>query len=81
MLFYIRYLQNALTKKCVLAPDGTYVSEREERLRLLRAKTDLKELYLAEKRRQLVSINDVESELSKLTSQGATEGRAGSRGE
>jgi phage terminase Nu1 subunit (DNA packaging protein) len=66
MLFYIRYLQNALAKKCVPGPDGTYLSEREERVRLIRAKTDLKELLLAEKRHELVSRSDLERNLSDL---------------
>ncbi len=66
MLFYIRYLQAALDRKSVPTADGGYAGEREERVRLLRAEADLREIALAEKRSQLVAIQDVEKELTDL---------------
>jgi phage terminase Nu1 subunit (DNA packaging protein) len=66
MLFYIRYLQKALEKKAVPTLDGRYLGEREERVRLLRADADLREMELASQRSQLVSIQDVEKEMTEL---------------
>jgi phage terminase Nu1 subunit (DNA packaging protein) len=66
MLWYIRYLQQALEKKSVPTLDGGFVGEREERVRLLRADADLREMELAKERSQLVSIQDVEKEMTDL---------------
>jgi phage terminase Nu1 subunit (DNA packaging protein) len=66
MLWYIRYLQAALEKKAVPMADGGYTGEREERVRLLRAEADLKEIELAKERGQLVAIQDVEKEMTDL---------------
>jgi hypothetical protein len=66
MLFYIRYLQKALEKKGVPTLDGRYLGEREERARLLRADADLREMELASQRGQLMAIQDVEMEMTKL---------------
>jgi phage terminase Nu1 subunit (DNA packaging protein) len=66
MLFYIRYLQRALEKKAVPTLDGGFVGEREERIRLLRADADLREMELAGERGQLVAIQDVEKEMTDL---------------
>jgi phage terminase Nu1 subunit (DNA packaging protein) len=66
MLWYIRYLQAALEKKAVPMADGGYAGTREERTRLLRAEAELKEMELAEKRGQLVAIQDVEKEMTDL---------------
>jgi phage terminase Nu1 subunit (DNA packaging protein) len=66
LLWYVRYLQNALEKKSVPTFDGGYVGEREERVRLLRADADLREIELAKERRQLVAIQDVEKEMTDL---------------
>lgn len=66
MLWYIRYLQQALEKKSVPTLDGGYVGEREERVRLLRADADLREMELAKERGLLVSIADVEKEVTDL---------------
>jgi hypothetical protein len=60
MLFYIRYLQAALEKKSVPMPDATFAGEREERVRLLRADADMREIELAKERSQLVAIPDIE---------------------
>jgi phage terminase Nu1 subunit (DNA packaging protein) len=66
MLFYIRYLQRALERKSIPTLDGGYAGEREERVRLLRADADLREIELAKERGQLVAINDVEKDLTDL---------------
>jgi phage terminase Nu1 subunit (DNA packaging protein) len=66
LLWYVRYLQNALEKKSVPTFDGGYVGEREERVRLLRADADLREIELAKERGQLVAITDVEMALTDL---------------
>ena len=66
MLFYIRYLQAALEKKSVPTLDGGFVGEREERVRLLRADADLREMELAKERGLLVAIQDVEKEMTDL---------------
>jgi phage terminase Nu1 subunit (DNA packaging protein) len=66
MLWYIRYLQAALEKKSVRMADGGYIGEREERVRLLRADADLREMTLAKERGQLVAIQDVEKEMTDL---------------
>jgi phage terminase Nu1 subunit (DNA packaging protein) len=64
--FYIRFLQRALEKKSVPTLDGGFVGEREERIRLLRADADLREIELAKQRSQLVAIPDIESMLTDL---------------
>src|ERR1700722_7617439 len=64
MLWYIRYLQAAIEKKTVnLADTGgsVYAGEREERIRLLRAGADLREIELAKERSQLVTLADVDA--------------------
>jgi phage terminase Nu1 subunit (DNA packaging protein) len=66
MLWYIRYLQNLLEKKAVPTLDGGFVGEREERVRLLRADADLREMELAKERGLVVSIDDVEQEMTDL---------------
>ncbi len=64
--WYIRYLQNALEKKAVPTLEGGFVGEREERIRLLRADADLKEMELARERSQYVALPDVEKTLTDL---------------
>jgi phage terminase Nu1 subunit (DNA packaging protein) len=66
MLWYIRYLQHALEKKSVPTSDGGFVQEREERVRLLRADADLREIELAKQRGQLVALPDIEATLTDL---------------
>lgn len=66
MLWYIRYLQNALEKKAVPTLDGGFVGEREERVRLLRADADLREMELAKERGLMVAIPDVEKMVTDL---------------
>jgi phage terminase Nu1 subunit (DNA packaging protein) len=66
MLWYIRYLQDALEKKSVLMTDGSYAGEREERVRLLRAKADLREMELARLRGLYVALPDIEKAMIDL---------------
>jgi phage terminase Nu1 subunit (DNA packaging protein) len=66
MLWYIRYLQQVIEKKSVPTLDGGFVGEREERVRLLRADADLREMELAKDRCQLVALPDVEHMLTDL---------------
>jgi phage terminase Nu1 subunit (DNA packaging protein) len=66
MLWYIRYLQQALEKKSVPTLDGGFVGEREERVRLLRSQADLSEIELSKERGQLVAIQDVEKAMTDL---------------
>jgi phage terminase Nu1 subunit (DNA packaging protein) len=66
LLWYVRYLQKALERRAVPTLDGGFVGEREERVRLLRADADLREMELAEKRGKLVAIQDVEMEMTDL---------------
>jgi phage terminase Nu1 subunit (DNA packaging protein) len=60
MLWYIRYLQAVVERRSVRTPEGGFTGEREERVRLLRADADLREIELAKQRASLVSIADVE---------------------
>lgn len=67
--WYVRFLRSALEKKAIpVGKEGekTYVGEREARIREITATADLKELELAEKRRELVSVGDVERVLADL---------------
>jgi phage terminase Nu1 subunit (DNA packaging protein) len=66
MLWYIRYLQSALEKRSVPALDGGFVSERAERVRLLRADANLREMKLAKERALLMALPDVEAMLTDL---------------
>jgi phage terminase Nu1 subunit (DNA packaging protein) len=65
--FYIRYLQALVEKKVIVDAGGeALASERESRLRLLRADAELREIELARERGQLVSIVDVEKEMIEM---------------
>lgn len=66
MLWYIRYLQQALEKKAVPTLDGGFVGEREERVRLLRADADLREMELAKQRSVTITLELHEKELTDL---------------
>jgi phage terminase Nu1 subunit (DNA packaging protein) len=66
MLWYIRYLQKVLEKKAVPTLDGGFVGEREERVRLLRADADLREMELAKERGLVVALPDLEATLTDL---------------
>lgn len=56
MLWYIRYLQQALEQKSVPTLDGGLIGERDARVRLLSADADLREMELSRERSQVVSI-------------------------
>jgi phage terminase Nu1 subunit (DNA packaging protein) len=66
MLWYVRYLQGVLEKRSASMPDGGHAGVREERVRLLRADADLKEMQLAKERARLMAVSDVESMLADL---------------
>lgn len=59
-------MQAAIEKKTVPTGDGDYVTLKEERTRLLRAKAELKQIEVAKRRGLLVSLTDVESEMADL---------------
>jgi phage terminase Nu1 subunit (DNA packaging protein) len=63
--WYVRYLQAAIEKKTT-ADGGGYITLREERTRLARAKRELKEIELAKKLGTLVPIADIEREMTDL---------------
>lgn len=64
--WYVRFLQNALEKKAVPMADGQFAGEREERVRLLRADADLREMELARERGLYIALPDVEATLTDL---------------
>ncbi|HXP70923.1 MAG TPA: hypothetical protein VOA88_16695 [Candidatus Dormibacteraeota bacterium] len=64
MLWYIRYLETALEKKSVPTLDGGFTGERAERVRLLRADADLREMALASQRSTVISVADYERTLA-----------------
>jgi phage terminase Nu1 subunit (DNA packaging protein) len=66
MLWYIRYLQQAIEKRTTPTLDDGFVGERKERMRLLIADADLKEIELSEQRSQLVAIQDVDKAVADL---------------
>jgi phage terminase Nu1 subunit (DNA packaging protein) len=66
LLWYVRYLQGVLEKRSASMPDGGHAGVREERVRLLRADADLKEMKLARERSQLISLVDYERALADL---------------
>jgi phage terminase Nu1 subunit (DNA packaging protein) len=66
MLFYVRYLQRALEKKSMPTLDGAFVGERVERVRLLRAHADLREMELASQRSSVIPVADYERTLAAI---------------
>lgn len=64
MCFYIRYLQALIDKKS--RPRDDRAGEGAQRVRLLRAKADIKEFRVARERSQLVSAAEVQAALSEL---------------
>jgi phage terminase Nu1 subunit (DNA packaging protein) len=66
MMFYVRYLQRVLEKRSTPTLDGGFVGEREERIRLLRAQADLREMELARERSLYVSVADYERTLANM---------------
>jgi phage terminase Nu1 subunit (DNA packaging protein) len=66
LLWYVRYLQRALRCKSVPMPDGSFAGERQERLRLLRADADLRELELARERGEFAAVVDFERAITAM---------------
>jgi phage terminase Nu1 subunit (DNA packaging protein) len=64
--WYIRYLQAVIEKKAIPLEPGTFATEQQEKVRNMRMSADLKEIQLAERRGQLVAIDDVEKEMADL---------------
>ena len=59
MCWYVRYLQALIEKKS--APRDDRASESTERVRLIRANADIRELQVAQVRSQLVTVADVDA--------------------
>jgi hypothetical protein len=55
-----------LKRKTVPTGDGDYITLREERMRLSRAKRELKEIEVAKRRGFLISLDHVEREMTDL---------------
>jgi phage terminase Nu1 subunit (DNA packaging protein) len=64
--WYIRYLRAVIEKKEVPMPDGAFAGERQEHVRLVRASADLREVELAREQSELLSVEDVEREMTNL---------------
>jgi phage terminase Nu1 subunit (DNA packaging protein) len=65
--WYIRYLQTLVERKMVVDEGGKlFATDRQERLRLLTADADMRELELARERSQLVAVDEVEKEMADL---------------
>lgn len=66
MLWYIRYLQNALSSKASLDDDGELVSTKHQRSALLALQVERERLALAKERGEVLAIADYEQRLSHL---------------
>jgi phage terminase Nu1 subunit (DNA packaging protein) len=67
MLWYIRYLQAALKRQSGSEPiDETGRTEQRERLRLLSAEAELKELKLTRERGEFIALPDLEKMMTDL---------------
>jgi phage terminase Nu1 subunit (DNA packaging protein) len=66
MCWYVRYLQALIEKRST--PRDDLAGEGAERVRLLRAKADIRELQVAQERSQLVRIEDVQTVYNDLVS-------------
>lgn len=66
MLWYIRYLQKALSAKGSMDDDGQITTLKAERGRLVKMQADREELELARARGEVISLNDHERVLSDL---------------
>lgn len=66
MLWYIRYLQAAIKRRAIPMEGDELISEREQRVRKMRIDADLRDIELAKQRGQIVSIADVEREMSDM---------------
>jgi hypothetical protein len=67
MLWYIRYLQAALKRRSGSEPiDETGRTVQQERLRLLSAEAELKELELGRERGEFIALPDLEKMIADL---------------
>jgi phage terminase Nu1 subunit (DNA packaging protein) len=66
MLWYVRYLQGLLEKRSDPTPDDGFSGERVERVRLLRAQADLKEMELASQQSSVISVADYDRSLDVM---------------
>src|ERR1700691_4420305 len=69
MLWYVRYLQGVLERSSVPTPDDGFSGERVERVervRLLRAQADLREMELASQRSSVIPVADYERTLADI---------------
>jgi phage terminase Nu1 subunit (DNA packaging protein) len=64
MLWYVRYLQAALEKRSMPTPDDGFSGERVERVRLLQAHADLREMELARQRSSVIPVAEYERTLA-----------------
>ena len=64
--WYIRFLQGAVRKRSLFSEEAGEKSLTQEKIRLLSAEADLKEIELAKQRGQLVAVDDVEKEVTEL---------------
>jgi phage terminase Nu1 subunit (DNA packaging protein) len=64
MLWYVRYLQGVLERSSVPTLDDGFSGERAERVRLLRAQADLREMELASQRSSVIPVADYERTLA-----------------
>src|ERR1043166_7660579 len=58
--WYVQYLRKCLEQKAAPMNDGSYSGERVERIRLLKANAELREMELAVKRGELLTVAEVE---------------------
>jgi phage terminase Nu1 subunit (DNA packaging protein) len=64
MLWYVRYLQGVLEKRSMPTPDDGFSGECVERVRLLRAQADLREMELTSQRSSVIPVADYERTLA-----------------
>jgi phage terminase Nu1 subunit (DNA packaging protein) len=66
VLWYVRFLQRVLEKKSMPTLDGGFVGERGERVRLLRAQADLREMELERQRSSVIPVAVYERTLAEI---------------
>jgi phage terminase Nu1 subunit (DNA packaging protein) len=64
--WYIKYLHAVIEKKGVPVAGGGFAGEHGERVRLIRADADMREMLLAKERGLLVAVHDAEREVLDL---------------
>jgi hypothetical protein len=66
MLWYIKFLKNKLRTRRLSSHDVKVNTERDERLKLLSAEAELKQLELARERGQFAAVEDFEKTWTQL---------------